>query len=518
MEWLNSELLCNYICLLTTLFLTTFYEFFLIKKLSDTLYQPGRVFELPHSFDLDQDPLRICSLPESLPHLLQEANYLTPISFFLILIHCVSSNPRRSYLIKTSNRFLNLLNYISLPQIQNVFSKKRRLLYCFGFSIVSFHVITTTLTNLFVMELSIDPVQVVREITEQLSDVLFIGCRYLPMFMALDSKSLVNRIVVGVYLLFDLSLSWYQQAVCLDSIRIVIFGSLEKVEYITIVCIGLINFLHSLFTSYMIVYLTLGSLFQLVFLERQAMNKINNKSIVCSEYKRLLRLANTDELFICTDDLKYTKRLLASLQEAKSDRNNLNSVTFLEHYKFERGALSLVWHVGKKWLLKLCYDFIKFVDSYTKSIYDRHAYFRYSLRFMSTQMVYFSCSFYVCLFFANMLIQGLQPALLPLSTNQTLNSTDRFWRTNLTSSQVFCKIKNLDLLCGIPAVQDIDIYAWLWLTYLVTLLGSFAIFIFQLLQNFRGYKYDLTAIYKGEHEFNEVRSQISNAEVAVKKA
>lgn len=521
MKCLNREFLCNSICVLTTLILTIIYEIFLIKKLVDTLYNPD--FNLYHSLEPEQDPLGVCSFSQNFPIILQEANYLTPFSFLLILVHCVSNTPRRSYLITSTNRFLNALNYISLPKIQNVFSKKRRLLYSMGFSILSFHVISTTLANLFELELSLDPVLVVREITEQLSDVLFIGCRYMPIFMALDSNNLLNRMIVGVYLFLDLCLSWYQQAICLNSVRIAIFESTSQVEHVFIVCNGIINFLHSLFTSYMIVHLTLGSLLQVAFLKRHALNKIKDTVVAnMSECERLLHLAHIDDLFICTDDLKYTKSLLANNhRQIENNINNRGNHVFshYNHYKFETSiSFKFMWRVLKQLVYKLCHDCLGFVDAYARSIYDPNGHFRYSLRFMSTQMVYFSCSFYISVFLANILIQSLKPALFPESqTNFSFNLSDaNSLVSNLSmSSQVFCQIKTLDFLCSVPAVQEIDVYAWIWLSYFTTLFVSFAIFIFQLLQNFRGYKNDLLAIYRGEHEFKEVRCLISNAEIAV---
>lgn len=297
---LSSKLLLKATSIIITLLLTTIYEVLLILKLSYTFNQ--------HDFRIYapvEDSLGICTFTDPFPDMFQEANYLTPVSFALILIYCVTEK-RRSYLIKSKNRFVNLLNYISLPKIQNVFSKKRRLYYCLGFSIISFHVITSTIHSILERSklIEIDPEDVLREIANELSDVLFIGCRYIPVFMALESRNLINRCIVGVYLLLELCFSWYQQAVCLITIKLVVTEDTDHAHEVSLVSLGLINLLHSLFTSYMIVFLTFGS-----WLERRLSKQRSTKvlSIEMSYYDCLIQLSQNDDVFICSNDLKYTK-------------------------------------------------------------------------------------------------------------------------------------------------------------------------------------------------------------------
>lgn len=498
MNLLDINLICNSVVLLFSISLTAIYLSLLIK------FQSIAVFKDNNDTDLElYDPLGICTFTDNFPELFHEANYLTPLSLLLILFHMFTTK-RKSYLISSTNhRRLWFLNYISLPKIQNVFSKRERLFYSFGFSIISFHLITTTMKNLpDDLQFQFDPVEILRELSIQLSEVIFIGCRFMPVFISLESKRTPHRVLGGFYLLLDLFLSWYQQAICLDTLKVVMFYSLDTIDQVnrlSIACISLMNLLHSFFSSYMIGHLIIGTLCKRFLVIRRSMNKINEMGE--SEWDRLNRLAEKKDLFFCVDDLKYTKLLFKRTYGLKEDYN----ITEEKQEKIKLNEKILIF------FKKISSHAIDYIKQYIRSIYDPKFHFRYSIRFMATQMVYFSCSFYLIVISANLLMYLLKSALF-----DTSERTYTFNRTaNFTSYLAYCKIVFFGSICGLAdPVQDIG-FGWIWFAYLFSIFFSYFLFLFHFFQNFRTYKHDLLMVYKGNHEFKELRKHISNAEIAV---
>lgn len=124
---------------------TAIYLAYLIDFQKSALLQN---YSINDTLNITMDYLFICKFSNILPEFLQQANYLTPVSYFLI-IWASFLTKRKSHLVKVKNRYLQLiLNNISLPKIEDPFRKKHRLLYSFVFSIISYQLITVSFYRL----------------------------------------------------------------------------------------------------------------------------------------------------------------------------------------------------------------------------------------------------------------------------------------------------------------------------------------------------------------------------------
>lgn len=335
----------------------------------------------------------------------------------------------------------------------------------------------------------------------------------MPAFIAQASSNSAYRFIGGIYLWLDLCLNWYEQAICLKIIRLTgAFDSTNSFKIFSISCCAVLNSINCLFLSYSASYLTIDTLFKHFTSKKRHIEASNIHFL--SEFDYLMNLADSDHLFYCSHDLKYTKSLFNKLRSS-SAHVGANSLV-LSRITIKNFDMKNILYKLRR-LVR-----VQAVD-YSKSVYDSRCHFRYSLRFLCTQMVFFCCSSYLSLIVTNLLMYIFAPVILSPLPDQTSLLDKMNVSLKCMTGFVYCQNLGINLFCKAfdlefapPANCDIDVYAWIWLTYLAGILVPYGVFVFQFVQNFRAYKSDLFEVFRGHSEWTKnAKKSISNTEIAV---
>jgi hypothetical protein len=304
----------------------------------------------------------------------------------------------------------------------------------------------------------------------------------------------------AVFLILDLFVSYIENSLC-D--RYSLFDSkLGKkrnfLNYNSIlsICLHSINILTLNFTLF---HLIKSIIFKNEKKSKTNLTKINN-------IDDLITLSECENLFFTSHDLKYCKSLFKNKKRNEiKERNYLN----LDNKYFE---------------LNLFYKkLINNLENYLKLIYDRECYFRYSLRFIYTQLMCLFCNIYLFVFSFYNIGSYLKIFIFESKfTEENLilllkNSNSSF---NITSGILYCKLLSKSI-CSENGIffnyepkMEIDFYFFIWITYIIYIFIPIMIFFYNFFQNFPQYKHDFLSICKGNDPFG-LKNSYSNFDIAV---
>ena len=431
----------------------------------------------------------LCDTVYTLPSPFSQVKLVsTFLSLFIIFISILIPTKREWYLKKCSKP--------SFPGLQNPFIKVNRLNTTLTYSLIAYQVLEVTLSKFQshdALDLSMDPTGLLIFFI-QVVDIVIIGIRYYPILMAFSRKSIPINILTGLYIYIDLGFHIYYESVCETTFTryslILTYSKNSVFIYLSIICFYLLP--NILFCSYLATTLIIDAVRDIIYLakkERQVII-IDNK---ITEFDVLTKMADENELFFSSSDFKYVRGLLKSQKYMLHDQEVTTTVNNTYWYKFK------------------CFIF----ENFKKYIYDPNSHFKFTLRFLCTQVI---CIFIIyCLLLTIFMLEfGILEDAIFFDSNTTDNTG-----SSLTGV-VFCKVKFVVGLCndkgeifGIPPGHEINIYFALWTVLLFSLFFTFFVCIFQIILGIHNYKRDFMMLYRGKSEFIKSRDFISKTDIGV---
>lgn len=450
---------------------------------------PDRNSTISNETESFEDYKIFCSSNYNFPEPLKEMNILlTPTSIVLLFIMLL-------FFWKTSKKELKL-------RLNSLFMKENRFYYSMGFCLLSLELVDIwfkRVEDITGMELK-SFFEVLLEVLYQFIDVFVIGCRYMPILIGLNSRHFLISILIGVYLTLVIIVSLYDEVICQNRALFDNFGKESNImTNFKINIRSCLNFVYSFLGFYLAIFLIFNKTFEIIIKKR---NSVKN------HYTVALKPVNLEDkkeyLIFSAYDLSYCKKLLKS-NKSKQELEKRSLIQMLK---------------SPNYLLARLLDS---TGELVKKIYDPNSGFRYSLRFICTQLTYLCCSIFLSFYLMLSFMRFLSPVILnDLSSDlnfENLSLIRNF--SNLSSSGIlFCKIKLkfINEFCTpggyfmtLPPIRDIDVNLYFWFAFLLPIIFTFLLSLFHFVQNFKNYKQDFLSMCKGKSKL--ISKEFSNFEI-----
>ena len=491
----------------TSSILTIAYLYFLVTESRKNLEIQTKNKNNSANATNQQESNKYCIGYYKLSEPFKEINLLmTPASLFLIILFAFM-NKRASCCLGSSR--INLPNTFGLPAILSVFKKKDRFHYALGFSLIAFQV-----SYMFFLKIinSFDGEKTgLFDFQNEIVDVFFLGVLYYPLLTALSSRDTKIRVLGGLFAFYQLACNFIDYSYCFN-ILVEIIETIHKKELASILICS-IYVVNSFISFYIGFHLTVEELF-INLLSLKLKKKTESQNELIAQYS----LVESDDLLFSIYDLRYCRDLLKlkSPIDETQDKIKLKQV-------FSRKIFSIIY---------------KKVNKYLIEVYDPDSNFRYSLRFIFTQLICFITNFYTTAFlfavstiiFKNAIFNISDGSVDLENTLQQLNSY------NLTFNLSFLDIlksKNTSKICYYVPIppslcssdgiflgyfhpkNQIDVRSLVVVSYVIANLLLVVLFFFQFVEGIRNYKKDFIELCKGKSKFQSIYDEISNIEIMV---
>ena len=437
------------------------------------------------------------------PFVLEDLNLLvTPMSIFLAFFFIVLNSLQNVDKLKSDLKKLKF-SFIKSPMLHSVFRKKNRFHYALIFALTSFQVLFESLNidNATQFEEKNDNLWDLSKfllIFKEIFQVFASAFKFYPLFVAISSRIKIIRIFGGFYVIYKLISDKIEYIACNDNSIIKIFIFLvENKKFQDFLTFSYFIPQYAI-SSYLSIYLIFGS-----FLFTK---KIESRFLLSSKLNGLVKLSyQVDDLFYTSNELVYCRNIFqqGSKNEILYNLPPNKSVTIY----------SLLWLIKNK---------LKFFARY---FFDYKSSFKYSLRFLCTQFACFFCNYYLIVFIINVSMIVLEQSTPIIETltkysiseeNSTCNFNSSFNHSkNCTHSE---HNQNSILLYFSPYVANepnINLKEALPFIFLIPLLATISVFLYQFMKGIREYKADFMEMCKGKSRYQSIYDEASNFEISI---
>jgi hypothetical protein len=447
------------------------------------------------SIEIYNQSTKLCATIVRLPYPFSQIKiFSVTMSILIILIYIIV--PKKSNCMHARTICKKIF---TMPKIQNSFRRDNRVNTACTFAVIAFQVIDTTIAKLETVDHALDTTDILglTGLVIQIMSVILVGVRYYPLLMAFANESLFLYVLVTFYAWIDLTLQVYYEAFCNTAIYTASgFGlsKSEKSKVIYIIYISIYMLPNLLIYSYINIRLSFNTIKYLFgcLVKKKSVNSefdyLIDKTLNYSDL--LIRMAEQfkgKNSFYCAADVEYCKKLFSSLKEVtlSNDDNNKNPIN-IKKDDFLLNALCKKLFAGLK----------KFFKNY---FYDSANHFRFSLRFVSTQVVCLIVVYCISalLFMVNF---GFVEDALFIS-NMTNSDSVKF-----SSASILCKTRFIQFICSndgklfglLEPKQDVNIIFELWMFLILPMAISVTNSITQIVIGIYNYKRDYLLLCSGK--------------------
>ena len=355
------------------------------------------------------------------------------LTLFLVLIHQTTNTDRKRSFWKN----------LSFPVIVNPFQKINRFHTVIVFAVISNQLISLLYEILFSSSLSLHH-GILFDLIRRLGLIILYGTRYFPILLSLNVHSFFSTLLTSLFLSFDLLLSVYFEANCVQALTSIIpFQTRTQIEIARI---------HYLLIKCLPHYVALGHI-----IARFYTLTFRNFLLICKgnsdRWNSISQSMYHTTSIDYDNDWYYTKNLLINREKTSSTGYYLYAQSFQQDKHCS--CLQKILHY----------------------IYKPKAYFRFSLLVLFTYTVSFLVLYYLT-------------CLVLFSSTFTLRIL-----MDITGS-IMIKLMNItNLNLSIKAFENVSIQREIYLSSLI----SCVIYIVQLLLGLKKYQLDMLDYYRGNY-------------------
>lgn len=359
------------------------------------------------------------------------------LTLFLFIIHQTIS------LEKKKNYFQNL----SFPIIVNPFQKSNRFHTIIVFAIISNQLMTLLYEILFSSGYNFHH-GILFDLVRRFGLIILYGIRYFPILLSLNIHSFLSTFLTSIFLTFDLLLSVYYEANCINTITSV-FGLKPRAQIE-------ISRIHYLLVKCLPHYVALGHI-----IARFYTLTLRNFFILCKgnsdRWNSMTSSTYHTTSIEYDNDWYYTKSLLVSKRKSSSTSYYLYAQTLHEE--------------------KNC----SCIQNFIHLFYKPKAYFRFSLLVLFTYTVSFLVLYYLT-------------CSIIFSSTFTLRLV-----MNVTGNLIVKLINITNINLSIKSFENLSFQTEIYLSCLL----SFFIYTIQLLLGLKKYQNDMLDHYQGKYYKNK---------------
>lgn len=360
------------------------------------------------------------------------------LTILLIIIHHLSTREK-----KKSNSF-------SFPIIVNPFQKSNRFYTIIVFAIISNQLITLLYEILFSSNFNFHH-GILYDLVRRLGLIILYGTRYFPILISLNVHSFFSSFLTSMFLTFDLLLSVYFEANCIQTLTTILPLNIRtQIE---------ISRIHYLLSKCLPHYVALGHI-----IARFYTLSLRHFLILCKgnsdRWNSITNSTYHTTSIEYDNDWYYTKSLLINKRKSSSTGYYLYAQTITE----EKNCL--------------------FIQKFIHLFYKPKAYFRFSLLVLFTYTVSFLVLYYLT-------------CLIIFSSSFSLRMF-----MNITGNILMKLLNIINMNFSIKSLEKLSFEKEIYISSLV----SFFIYLIQLFLGLKKYQLDMLNFYKGKYAKNNDKS------------